>query len=325
MRAIRVRAFGGPEVLQIEENVTLPAPAAGQVLVRVRAAGVNPVDTYIRSGAYARNPSLPYTPGVDAAGEVAAVGPEVTHLQPGDRVYVAATFGFSTGTYAEDMICDARVVHPLPESVTFAQGAALGVPYGTAWRALFQKGRVQPGETVLVHGASGAVGTAAVQMARAAGMTVVGTAGSSRGLELVAAQGAHHVFNHRTDGYREAIVRATGDRGPDVILEMLANENLPGDLAIVAPRGRVVIIGSRGPLNQFMPRAVMAKDVALLGMMLFNATAEELRPVHAAIVAGLEAGTLRPIVGLELPLAEAPRAHEAVLAAGAYGKVVLVP
>jgi NADPH:quinone reductase len=324
MRAILVRAFGGPEVLQIEENVTLPAPGAGQVLVRVRAAGVNPVDTYIRSGSHSRKPTLPYTPGVDAAGEVAAVGAGVAHLKPGDRVYLGATFGFSTGTYAEEMVCDARVVQPLPASVTFAQGAALGVPYGTAWRALFQKARVEPGETVLVHGASGAVGTGAVQMARAAGMTVIGTAGSSRGLELVAAQGAHHVFNHRTEGYREEIVRATGDRGPDVILEMLANENLSDDLVMIAPRGRVVIIGSRGPLDQFMPRAVMAKDATLQGMMLFNATAEELRPVHAAIVAGLEAGTLRPVVGHELPLAEARRAHEMVMAGGS-GKVVLVP
>src|SRR4051812_6513293 len=182
MRAIVVRAFGGPEVMQIEE-VASPSPGAGQVLIRVKAIGVNPVDTYIRSGTYARKPNLPYTPGTDAGGVVEAVGSNVKRLKPGDRVY---TNGSMTGVCAELALCEESRVHHLPEKVSFAQGAALGVPYGTAYRAVFQRGRAKPGESILVHGATGGVGTAAIQFARAAGLTVIGTGGSEKGRKLVA-------------------------------------------------------------------------------------------------------------------------------------------
>src|SRR5262245_40840614 len=174
MKAIRVTQFGGPEVLRVEE-VAEPRPGAGQVLVRVQAVGVNPVDTYIRSGAYARKPELPYTPGTDAAGTVAAVGEGVTTVSAGDRVYTSGTV---TGAYAEIAVAEVSQVHPLPEKASFPQGAAVNVPYATAYRALFQRARGQAGETVLVHGASGGVGIASVQLAVAAGMTVYGTAGT---------------------------------------------------------------------------------------------------------------------------------------------------
>jgi NADPH:quinone reductase len=320
MKAIRVNEFGGPEVLKTEE-VPEPKPSAGQVLVRVRAAGVNPVDTYIRGGAHAVKPRLPYTPGLDAAGEVEAVGEGVTRFSPGQRVYTA---GSLTGTYAELALCEESQCHVLPERVTFAQGAGVFTPYVTAYRALFSRANARPGETVLVHGASGGVGTAAVQLARAAGLRVVGTAGTDEGRRLVAEQGAHEVLDHRAPDYLEQLGGLTGGRGVDVILEMLANVNLDKDLGALAKGGRVVVIGSRGTV-EINPRQLMTRDASVLGLTLFNASAEELLSIHAALGAGLEAGTLRPVVGRELPLAEAARAHEEVLKPGAYGKIVLIP
>jgi NADPH2:quinone reductase len=321
MKAIRVLVFGGPEVLQLEE-VAIGAPGPGQVRVRIEAAGVNPVDGYIRTGTYARKPNLPYTPGADGAGVVEAVGDGVTSMQLGERVFIAAFNGYTTGTYAEEAIVDASCVHPLASSLSFAQGAAVGVPCITAWRALFQKAHLQAGETVLVHGASGGVGTAAVQLASAAGATVIGTAGTAEGCAVLAEQGARHVVNHAVDGYREEIARLTSGRGPDVIVEMLANVNLGHDLALLAPRGRVVVVGNRGSLD-FNPRLIMAKDALVTGTTLPNVTPAESHTALAGVIAALSTGFLRPVVGLELPLAEAAKAHQTIMAGGARGKVVL--
>ncbi|HEX7175794.1 MAG TPA: NADPH:quinone reductase [Pyrinomonadaceae bacterium] len=320
MKAIRVHEFGAPEVMRLED-VPEPRAGAGQVLVRVRAAGVNPVDTYVRSGAYAKLPELPYTPGSDAAGIVEMVGEGVTRLRAGDRVYLA---GSLTGAYAELALCDESQAHTLAERVSFAQGAGVYVPYATAYRALFQRALARAGEWVLVHGASGGVGVAAVQLARAAGLFVIGTGGTEEGRRLAREEGAHHVLDHRAPDYLEQAVALTGGRGVDVILEMLANVNLDRDLGVLARRGRVVVIGNRGSV-EINPRAAMMRDADILGMSLLNTPPEELSGIHAALVAGLEAGTLRPVVGRELPLAEAARAHAAVLEPGAYGKIVLAP
>lgn len=320
MKAIRVRELGAPSVMKIE-NVEAPPPGRGQVLVRIHAAGVNPVDTYIRSGAYAVKPALPYTPGTDGAGVVQDIGEEVTSVKPGDRVYTAATI---SGTYAELALCDARQLHPLPERLTFSQGAGIFVPYATAQRALFQKAHAKAGETVLIHGGSGGVGTAAIQMAHAAGMTVIATAGTERGLELLRELGADHAINHKEDGYTDRIMEATGGKGVDVILEMLANVNLGKDLTLVAPHGRVVIIGSRGTV-EINPRDAMAREAMVTGMVLWNATPAELADIHSALAVGFENGSLKPVVGQEFPLEEAPRAHEAVMEPGAHGKIVLLP
>jgi NADPH2:quinone reductase len=320
MKAIRVSEFGGPEVLKVQE-VPDPKPDSGHVLVRVKAAGVNPVDTYIRAGAYARKPNLPYTPGTDAAGIVEAIGPNVKSCKVGDRVY---TNGSITGVCAELTLCEESRAHPLPSRTSFAQGAALGVPYGTAYRALFQRGRGRAGESVLVHGATGGVGIACVQLARAAGFTVIGTGGTDKGRALVAEQGAHHVLDHRTPGYVKQLMDITGGRGVDLITEMLANVNLATDLTMLAPAGRVVVIGNRGNI-EINPREAMVREASILGLTLFAATESDLHEAHAAIIAGLENGSLRPIVGHELPLAEAARSHQLVMEPGAFGKIVLVP
>jgi NADPH2:quinone reductase len=320
MKAIRVHAPGGPEVLRLEDVPSL-SPGPRQIVVQVEAAGVNPVETYIRTGNYGLKPPLPYTPGFDAGGTVKAVGQAVSAFKPGDRVYTSGTV---SGSYAEEALCEEAQVHPLPAKISFAQGAAVGAPYSTAYRALLQRGRAVAGEVVLVHGASGGVGIAAVQLARAAGLTVLGTAGSEQGLRLIGEQGTHHAFDHRTPDYLEKIRAVTDGRGVDVILEMLANVNLAKDLSLLARFGRVVVIGSRGSA-EINPREAMTRDADILGMTLFNVSESELAGIHAALGAGLENGTLRPVIGQEIPLAEAPRAHQAIMEPGALGKIVLIP
>lgn len=319
MQAIRVHEFGGPEVLKLED-VPDPKPGQGEILVHIYAAGVNPVDAYVRTGTYIRKPALPYTPGADGAGVITVVGEGVEGFKSGDRVYLS---GSLTGTYAEQALCTEPQVHPLPEKVGFEPGAAMGTPYATAYRAMFQVGHALPAETVLINGASGGVGTAAVQLGRAAGLTVIGTGGTDKGRALVAEQGAL-VLDHTQPGYLDQLMKLTGGRGVDLIVEMLANLNLAKDLTVLALKGRVVVVGNRGTI-EIDPRNTMARDVTIHGMSLANVSPPELRSIHAALVAGLENGSLRPVIGQRLPLAEAARAHEALMKPGAYGKIVLQP
>ncbi len=253
MKAIRVHEFGGPEVLKLEE-VAKPAPGPEQVLVAVKAVGVNPVETYQRSGS---NPNLarPYTPGLDASGIVEAIGDGVTEVAVGDRVYTSDSI---SGAYAEFTLCNSETVHRIPESISFQQAAGLNVPYATAYRALFQKARALPGETVFIHGASGGVGIAAIQWCKLHGIRVIGTAGTEKGRELALREGAEQVLDHRAPNYLEELAKLTVG-GPEVILEMLANENLAKDLSVIAKRGRIVIIGNRGPV-EINPRDMMARE-----------------------------------------------------------------
>ncbi|MCW3098040.1 MAG: quinone oxidoreductase [Chthonomonadaceae bacterium] len=320
MKAIRVREFGGPEVLKLEE-VPDPHPGPGQVLVRAHAIGVNPVDTYIRAGKYPKLPTLPYTPGTDAAGVVEAVGDGVENVKIGVRVYI---YGSLTGAYAQKILCEATQVYPLPDKVSFAQGAGIGVPVGAAWRALFYRGLAQPGETVLVHGATGGVGISAVQLARAAGLTVIATSGSEKGRQLALGQGAHYAFDHNVTDDPAALRSLIGGRDVSLILEMLASANLGKDLGVLSKKGRVVVIGSRGTV-EIDPRLTMSSELDIRGMTIGLATPEELRSMHAAIGAALETGTLHPIIQEEIPLTDAPRAHQAVMGGESSGKIILVP
>jgi len=320
MKAIVVHEFGAPEVMKLEE---FPAPkaAAGQVLVRIRAAGVNPFDTYVRSGTYAIKPPLPYVPGGEGAGVVEAVGEGVIRVKPGDRVYVGHPI---TGTYAEFALAMDSQVHRLPERVSFTQGAGVYVACSTAYHALVHHAKARASETLLVHGASGGVGIASVQIARAMGLTVIGTAGTEKGLELVRREGAHHAFNHRSAGYQEAILEATGGRGVDIVIEMLANVNLAADLKLLARSGRVIVVGSRGDVT-ITPRDLMARCSSVCGFVLWGISEADGVEVEAGVEAALENGSLRPVVGKELPLGEAVRAHKEIIAGGAAGKIVLVP
>lgn len=322
MKAIRAHEFGGPDVLRCDD-LPEPVASAGQVRVRLHAAGVNPFDTYMLSGTYAIKPPLPYSPGADGAGVVEAVGEGVTAVSVGDRVYTGGTADhMAYGAYRQIVLCTPGQVHALPARVSFAEGAAVAVPGLTAHVAL-ERATPRGGDVVLVHGASGAVGLAAVQMARAAGHTVIGTAGTEDGLELAAAEGAHHVVDHRDPQHVERIQALTSGRGPDVILEMLANVNLDADLTMLAPRGRIVVIGNRGRI-EIDPRKIMAKHAIVTGLALWGLTTEEVLRGHEALGRALAAGALRPVVGMELPLTDAAEAHRRVMAPGARGKIVLL-
>ncbi|MBA2379092.1 MAG: NADPH:quinone reductase [Blastocatellia bacterium] len=319
MKAIVVREFGGPEVMTVEESADLQ-PSDVEVHVKIEAAGVNPVDTYIRGGQHTIKPSLPYTPGKDGAGVVEAVGAGVKNIKPGDRVYTADSI---SGTYAEYALCREDQVAMLPYNVSFEQGAGVFTPYATAYRALFQKAQLIPGEKVLVHGASGAVGIAAVQWAKRAGAIVIGTASSEEGMHLAQDEGADHVFDHSDPDHFEAINDATHG-GVDVIIEMLANENLERDFGVLKKFGRVVIVGSRGSIN-LTPRLAMTKEATIHGMVLFNATQDEFAEIRRGIYDGLSAEYLRPIVRRSYPLSEAADAHREIIESKACGKIVLVP
>lgn len=324
MKAILAREFGGPEVLKLED-VPDPTAQPRQVRVRIHAVGVNPYETYMRSGTYAIKPDLPYIPGADAAGVIDQIGAGVTGWNIGDRVYISGTsIHQAYGAYAQLVTCTPDQVHRLPDRVSFAQGAGLFVPYVTAWRALFGRTNTRAGDHVLIHGASGAVGIAATQFAVAVGATVVGTAGTDEGLAVVRAQGARHAINHRSVGYLDEIVKVTGGRGPDVILEMLANVNLDHDLTVIAPGGRIMVIGNRGRV-EIDARKVMTKDVSVFGMALWGVPADEVRRAHEAIIAGLDSGALTPVVAVEMPLKDAALAHQRVMDPGAKGKIVLIP
>src|SRR4051812_39629066 len=325
MKAIRVHEYGGAAALKFEDAPD-PTAGPGDVVVRVRASGVNPVDAYIATGTYPRKPPLPYTPGQDGAGEVVSAGTDVKQFKAGDRVYICGVGNTvaGAGTYAELALCIPSQLHHLPARVSFGQGAALGVPYCTAYRALFQRAGARPGETVLVHGATGGVGIACVELAHARGLTVIGSGGTDAGLKAVSEHGADVVVNHRTDGYTDRIMQATGGAGVNLIVEMAAHVNLDRDLALLAKHGRVVVVGNRGK-TEIDARQAMGRDAAILGMTLFNVTDAEFVEIHAALIAGLANGTLNPVVGREIPLAEAPRAHQAVMEPGALGKIVLVP
>ena len=318
MKAIRIHQFGPPEVMVLEE-VPDPIPAAGQVVIRVRAAGANPLDTHLRAGMkigdYA--PALPWTPGNDAAGIVEMVGAGVTHLRVGERVYAQPL----TGAYAERALCNASHVHPLPEGITFPQGTCINVPCRTAYYALFELGRAAAGEVVLVHGASGSVGNAAVQLAVDAGLTVIGTAGSEAGMDLVRRLGAHHVFNHREPDYLTK-VRAVGALA--LVLEMAASANLNNDLGLIAPGGRIIVIGGAKPLT-IDPVAIIGSGARIIGVRLSLIGEKLNQAIHAALHTKLVQGKLKPVVDEEIPLAEAARAHHAVVQAGALGKICLIP
>ncbi|XP_048207548.1 quinone oxidoreductase isoform X1 [Perognathus longimembris pacificus] len=321
MRAIRVHEFGGPEVLKLHSDVVVPVPKDRQVLIKVHACGVNPVETYIRSGTYSRKPALPYTPGSDVAGLIESIGDHVSAFKKGDRVFSTRTI---SGGYAEYALADDHTVHMLPEELDFKQGAAIGIPYFTAYRALLHSAHVKAGESVLVHGASGGVGLATCQIARAYGLTVLGTAGTEEGQKLVLENGAHEVFNHREVNYIDKIQKSLGGKGVDVVIEMLANVNLSNDLKLLSYGGRVIVVGSRGPI-EINPRDTMSKESSIIGVSLFSSTKEEFRQYAKALQDGIKAGWLKPVIGSQYPLEKAAQAHENIIhSSGTIGKMILL-
>eukprot|EP01095_Lingulamoeba_sp_RSL-Kostka_P010217 TRINITY_DN3641_c0_g1_i2.p1 TRINITY_DN3641_c0_g1~~TRINITY_DN3641_c0_g1_i2.p1 ORF type:complete len:327 (+),score=138.95 TRINITY_DN3641_c0_g1_i2:44-1024(+) len=323
--SIVVREFGPSSVLKLEEIAT-PILESTQVLVNIKAAGVNPVDTYIRTGTYPRKPNLPYTPGNDGAGVIEAVGDDVKNVKVGERVYLS---GSVTGTYASKAVCKESQVHPLPDNVSFEQGAAVWVPYATAYRSIVHRAKAKENELVLINGGSGAVGTGCIQLCKQFGMKIIATAGSDDGLNQVIEQGADKAINHKSDTFMEEIkeyCQSINKDGVDVIFEMLANVNLDTDLQLLDRNGRVVIIGNRGTV-EINPRYTMGLETSIMGMSLGSSTAEDIQEYANAIQAGLSEGYLNPVVGESFPLEKANEAHDFIIERpnGAKGKITLCP
>uniref|UniRef100_A0A8V0ZQ45 Quinone oxidoreductase n=1 Tax=Gallus gallus TaxID=9031 RepID=A0A8V0ZQ45_CHICK len=327
MRAVRVFEFGGPEVLRLQADVPIPSPEDAQVLIKVHACGVNPVETYIRSGNYARKPALPYTPGSDVAGVIEGVGGRVTAFKKGDRVFTSATL---SGGYADYAVAEADTVFPLSDKLSFSQGAAIAIPYFTAYRALFLKACQSRGKRANSwckwrRKYSEKVGIAACQIARAYGLKVLGTAGTEQGMNVVLRNGAHQAFNHREANYLDKIMEYTKMQGVNIIIEMLSNVNLAADLHLLSHAGRVMVVGCRGPI-EINPRDTMNKESSIRGVSLFLQTEEERRECVRAVLDGIESGWLKPVVGPEYPLQEVAKAHEDIIhSSGARGKMVLLP
>eukprot|EP00794_Sanderia_malayensis_P015709 gene15709-17294_t len=318
MKAIVFEKPGDESVLKVKE-IARPEPSGDQVLVKIHVVGVNPVETIYRSGLMGQMKSPYHILGCDAGGVVESVGPDVTKFKKGDRVWTFYRENSGLGTYAEFCAIPEIYVFPLPANSSFKDAAALGVPYMTAADSLASS---KPGETVLVHGASGGVGLPAVQFARNYGMTVIGTASTEEGLKLVRESGAHYALNHRSDDYAQKIAEITKGKGPDVILEMLANVNLQKDLDMIAMDGRIVVIGSRGNV-EISPFSIMMKAVSIVGVVLLFAPQERVQRHAARINAGLEQGWLKPVVGKEYTMQQAPEAHREQMQGKAKGKITI--
>lgn len=317
MRAVVVTEYGEPEVL-VDREIHIPAVGPGRILIRLMAAGVNPVDAYMREGSNEYRPILPFTPGMAGAGIIEDVGEGMIGYEIGERVYIA---GSVSGTYAEYCICSPGQIFPLPARLGWAEAACLGVPYFTAARALFTKGRITEGDSVLIHGASGGVGLACLQLAAGRALRVFGTAGSDAGMSLVLRNGAEACFDHNEEGHCERIKEAS--EGIDLIVEMLANANLNNDITTLAVGARIVVVGSRGRID-FSPRDLMNGEYTLIGTRITLANLEEKASYAKLIEEGVEGGRIKPRVRAEFALEDSYRAHRMLMEGPSAGNVVLV-
>jgi NADPH2:quinone reductase len=321
MKAMCAHQFGGPEQLKLEDAPE-PQLQAGQVMIRVRAAGINPADLVRLSGRLG-SPPLPYIPGTDVCGEVEKVGSGVINVKTGQRVFGRAL----TGGYAERTCVAAEEAIPLPANLSFEEGAAIPIPFYTAYHALHNKAAVKPGEAVLVSAGGGGVGVAAIQLARIAGARVITTVGSREKAERAAVLGAQLTINYKEQDFVAEAERFTGKKGVDVIIENVAADNLAKDFLAVAPRGRIVVIGTgtgKAGDASFPVFAALMKDVTMIGMSLINAGSAI--AAMAPILSGwFSEGKIKAVVSKSYPLAEAAKAMEDLLAAKVFGKLVLKP
>ncbi len=322
MKAIRINETGGPEVMHMEEIET-PTPKEGEVLVKVAAAGINFADLAQRQGAYLTRTRTPSTPGFEFAGTVAARGPGVSFPAEGTRVVA-----FGDGGYAEYALARTNTVIPIPPDLDFAHAAAFPVQGITAYQLLRESGRLQAGESVLVHAAAGGVGTLAMQLAKLMGAgTVIGTASNANKLQLARRLGADVAINYTEENWVEQVKEATGGQGADIILEMVGGTIAQQSLQCLAPYGRMVVYGAAGgEIVQFSGIQLMYKNQSIIGYWLTSRLQQADRLALAAmeVMQYLVTGKLEIIVGQTFPLAEAAEAHRAIAERRTMGKVVLL-
>lgn len=324
MKAVRIHEYGGPEVL-IYEDVPTPQPGPAQVLVRIEAASVNPIDSAIRENRFPTPKRPPKILGADGAGVVAQVGADVAGVTPGDRVFFSGLGVGSEGSYAEYALIAATQAVPMPPELTFAQAAALGMAWPAAYYGLIRRGAIVAGETVLIQGAAGGVGSAAVQLARARGARVLATASGAAQQAFVLSLGAEAVIDYRREDVVARVLTLTDGRGADLVHELVISENLPGDIRLLARGGRIVCTGQGPSAEATVPIGeALARDATLLFMNLNNAGRAGVAAIAAEVAAMVTRGEVEPAIGATLPLRDARRAHE-LLAGEHIGKIVLLP
>lgn len=325
MKVVEINEFGGPEVL---ETATMeePIPNVNEVKIKIHVTGLNPNESYKINGPKdgGKGPDFPYVPGYDAAGVVEELGPEVSELKVGDRVFLAGlTAKKNTGTYAEKVVADADRVYRLPDNYSMMDGAALGIPAFTAYASLFQRAKIRAGEYVLIHGASGAVGSLAIQMAKAIGAIVIGTSSTKKGREQILKLGADYALNHLTNENKDELIEYTEENGPDVIIEMLADENLEIDSQVIAEYGRIVVVGSRASI-EITPRNLMGNEAYITAVNVSHMTKEARDEAYHGIFSFLENKILKPLIGKQFTLDGPVEAHKELMEGSGNGRTVFV-
>jgi NADPH:quinone reductase len=331
MKAAYIETTGGPEVIRYGDLPT-PDPKAGEVRVRVAAAGLNPVDTYIRAGLVAMPLPRPFIPGCDLAGTVEAVGPGVTRFKAGDRVW-GSNQGLlgRQGTFAEYCVTGEQWLYPLPNGVKEADAAALALVGITAHLGLFWRTSLKAGETVFVNGGTGGVGACVVQMAKAVGATVIASVGSATKAQTAADLAADVVLNYKADDVVQGVKDATAGRGADVVFETVPPSDLDRTVEMTAPRGRIVVMAGRQARPAWPNGPFYVKGLSLFGFVMFNMTADEQRACANDMNTWMASGALRAVIGKSFPLSEAAAAHQlqednTVGKKGTLiGKIVVVP
>ena len=322
MKAMRAAQFGGPENLRFEDAPE-PALRDAHVLIRVKATGINPADLVRMSGRYPQPLPVPYIPGTDVAGEVEAVAAGVTHVRVGDRVFGRSING---GGYAEKACLPAHETIPLPDNLSFAEGAAIPVPFYTAYVAVHHKAALKAGETVLVSAGGGGVGVAAIQLAKVTGARVITTVGSTEKAEKTQALAADVAINYKTQDFAAEVLQVTAGKGVDVIIENVATDNFAKDFSALAQNGRIVLIGTgtgKAPEASFMVGAALFKDAAIYGMVLGN-SAVHIPDIAQALTPLFASGAVRAIVHQTYPLTHAQHALQDLVESNVFGKLILV-
>ena len=322
MRAVVCKEWGPPEALEVDD-VPEPVPGAGDVLIGVRACGVNFADALIVQGKYQERPPLPFTPGLEVAGEIVAMGEDVTGLATGQRVVSLC----ATGGYAEAVTAPAAVTVPIPDAMPYETAAGFTVAYGTAHVGLEHRARLRGGETLLVHGAGGGVGLAAVEVGKAMGATVIATAGSEDKRALASAHGADHVIDYCAGGFKDIVKTITDGRGADVVFDPVGGNVLAQSMRCIAWEGRLLVIGfAAGDIPQVPAGLVLVKNISMVGVYWGAYRIHEPAIITGSLhrlFAWFEEGTLNPVISETLPLERAAEAMQRMLRREARGKLVL--
>jgi NADPH:quinone reductase len=321
-----VRQLGGPESLNLEE-VAPGEPAAGMVRIRVRAAAINFPDALMVAGLYQVKPELPFVPGVEVSGEVVSAPPG-TGFKAGDRVMALVdNAGLTRGGYSEIADAAPQSVSRMPDKMSFEEGAGFTLAFQTGWFGLHRRANLNAGETLLVHAGAGGVGSAAIQLGKAAGATVIATAGSDEKVEVCRRLGADHAVNYKTEDFVEEVKRVTGGRGADVVFDPVGGDVYDRSTKCVAFEGRIVIVGfTSGRIPQAATNHVLIKNYSVVGLHwgLYNKRAPELiAPAARALLDLYDSGKIKPHISARIPLSEAPRALATVAEGKSTGKVIL--